>query len=341
MAGGGDRSVVVVGAHHGHHGPAPDNTGSPSWSHHRHIRSERRRLREHKRMLQGKLASAVFSHPRPLARYCLDAYATALGLSEGRRLRRLEEEEEGMMMMEEERRRRRRSTTMIRDDSDDGDGRRDCDAPPSPASSSSSLAAAAGAPATLNGGDLLRILGSRVLDSVPLSVLLELVESTCDLSISTVLAAGRVGTSLAARVASSVFDAILFLVNVASRLNPLSVFEFVMSAQRHAVGKTGDVLVSGIQSVATGVGSVSNAALNRLSRGGLAVLAGGEAMMMGGVSRSNGYGHHRVVVMRKDASAVVVGDNLMETKVSAPFCPRMMARCSGVIPSLPPPKIRE
>jgi hypothetical protein len=289
-------------------------------------------------MLQGKLASAVFSHPRPLARYCLDAYATALGLSEGRRLRRLEEEEEEeeeMMMMEEERRRR---STMIRDDSDGGDGRRDYDAPPPPASSSSSLAAA-GAPATLNGGDLLLILGSRVLDSVPLSVLLELVESTCDLSISTVLAAGRVGTSLAARVASSVFDAILFLVNVASRLNPLSVFEFVMSAQRHAVGKTGDVLVSGIQSVATGVGSVSNAALNRLSRGGLAVLAGGEAMMMGGVSRSNGYGHHRVVVMRKDASAVVVGDNLMETKVSAPFGPRMMARCAGV--SLPPPKIRE
>ena len=61
--------------------------------------------------------------------------------------------------------------------------------------------------------------------------------------------------------------------------------------------------------------------------------------MMGGVSRSNGYGHHRVVVMRKDASAVVVGDNLMETKVSAPFGPRMMARCAGV--SLPPPKIRE
>lgn len=40
------------------------------------------------------------------------------------------------------------------------------------------------------------------------------------------------------------------------------------------MGKTGDVLVSGIQSVATGVGSVSNAALNRLSKSGLA-LAGG------------------------------------------------------------------
>jgi hypothetical protein len=167
-------------------------------------------------------------------------------------------------------------------------------------------------------GDLLRLLGSRVLDCIPLSVLFDLVESACDLSISTVFAAGGVGTSIAGRVVSSLFDAILFVVDVASRLNPLSIVDFVLSAQRHAVGKTGDVLVSGIQSVATGVGSVSNAALNRLSRGGLAVLAGGEAMMMGG-SRSNGYGHHRVVVMRKDASAVAVRDNLMEKNVSLVF----------------------
>ncbi|KAL3783446.1 hypothetical protein ACHAW5_004378 [Stephanodiscus triporus] len=272
--------------------PPPPRGGGPiaeGWS---HLRYERARRREHKRMLQGKLACAVFSHPRPLAQYCLDAYATALGLSEERRLRRMEEEGGGEGG-------ERRDSTVVCDGEDNIDEASSClAAPRSP----------------MSGRDTLLILGLKVLDSVPLSVLFELVESTCDLSISTALASGRVGTSIAGVVVSSVFDATLLVVDVASRLNPLSIIEFVLSAQRHAVGKTGDALVSGIQSVATGVGSVSNAALNRLSRGGLAVLAGGEAMMMGG-SRSNGYGHHRVVVMRKDASAVVVGDNLMDKKL--------------------------
>ncbi len=270
-------------------------------------------------MLQGKLATAVFSHPRPLKSYCLDAYATAVVLSEGRRLRRMEEEE--MMRVKEMERR-----DSIREGGVDGDD----DvviafAPPESARASSSSSLAChddpydrATVRFVSAGDLLRLLGSSVLNSIPLSVLFDLVESTCDLSISTVLAAGCVGTSIASRVICSLFDATLFVVAVASRLNPISIVDFVLSAQRHAVGKTGDALVSGIQSVATGVGSVSNAALNRLSRGGLAVLAGGEAMMMGG-SRSNGYGHHRVVVMRKDASAVVVAENLMEKKVSS-FC---------------------
>lgn len=155
--------------------------------------------------------------------------------------------------------------------------------------------------------DIVHFIMNKLLQNIPLSVLLDLVESTCDLSIETILATTKIGTFTINKCVNILCDTAWVIIDVLSRINPFHVFEFVVNAQRSAMGKTGDVLVSGIQSVATGVGSVSNAALNRLSRSGLA-LAGG---VVGG-SRSgepNGFGR-----MRKDSS--VNHENVLESKVS-------------------------
>ena len=75
----------------------------------------------------------------------------------------------------------------------------------------------------------------------------------------------------------------------------------ILSAHR-SVNKTGEKLASGLQSVATGVGSASNAALERLSRQGLA-LAGA------GLSRGGGGMRHGM------QGKVLAVENPLESKV--------------------------
>ena len=169
-----------------------------------------------------------------------------------------------------------------------------------------------------HGPPLVHILLTAVIyENIPLSVLLELLESTCDLSISTLWATGHITTSTIECIFSSICNLSSHILCILSKFNPFHVLELILNAQRRAMGKTGDVLVSGIQSVATGVGSVSNAALNRLSRSGLA-LAGGVVgsrssshHVVGEGDRGGGDHHHRA-----GGGGVVVGDKILDSKVS-------------------------
>ena len=256
------------------------------------------------------MASAVFSHPRPLAQYCVDAYTTALGLSTGRRLRRLEEEEQQLIIQQQQK--------QLVEDEDDVSAYYDLTfltMYPTPGGLSL-LSSSSTKPIfmiLLHGpGHILHNVQSIILDCIPISVTIEIVESTCDLSVCTIYATSIISTTIVSHVLHTLLDTVLYTLDAVSQFNPLCIVDAVLSAQRHAVGKTGDVLVSGIQSVATGVGSVSNAALNRLSRSGLAVLAGGEAIMMGGSSRSARGSRSG----RDGWERSVTPTNLMEKKVS-------------------------
>jgi hypothetical protein len=194
-----------------------------------------------------------------------------------------------------------------------------------------------------------------VEDNIALSLALELTESACDLSIRTFFASACLSsialgpcTSLLAesirlsathvrQSTTHVANALGPIVAPIARvnLNPFRIFQCVVNAPRSAMGKTGDVLVSGIQSVATGVGSVSNAALNRLSRQGLALAGGvvGNGTSRSGTGRSSrnaSHSHHhhhhhhggmgiKVGMVggrgRKTKDRGVVEDNILESKV--------------------------
>lgn len=176
------------------------------------------------------------------------------------------------------------------------------------------------APSQQQGPPLIHILLTAVIyDNIPLSIILELLESTCDLSISTLWATGHITTSTMEHIFSSIWNIASHILNILSKFNPFHVLEFILNAQRRAMGKTGDVLVSGIQSVATGVGSVSNAALNRLSRSGLALAGGvvGSRSSSHHVGEGGGVGHHHHHNHHHRAGGVAVGDKILDSKVSS------------------------
>ena len=279
----------------------------------------RRQRRQKKQALQNKLAAAVFAHPYPLRHYCLDAYATALNLSMERQKQLVASRAYETIS---------RSSGRLKDQSDMF---RHNPASPSTLHSCESPEFRSGGfqvvyqkeneircskkkhPDRLGQEDILSVIETKLVHIVPLSVMLELTESACDLSMDALLATGHIGTCTINSCVSMLCDAALVFVDVISRVNPFHVFEFVVNAQRSAMGKTGDVLVSGIQSVATGVGSVSNAALNRLSRQGLALAGGVVGGSRSGLSRTGGMGSGGFGRARKDSGA---GDNRIESKVS-------------------------
>ncbi|KAL9185579.1 hypothetical protein ACHAXT_003356 [Thalassiosira profunda] len=232
--------------------------------------------REKNRALQRQLAAAVLSHPYPLRVYCMEAYATALNLS-----------------LEHQRRSIAASRTpkyLPHSPSRLGSPRLEADI---------RLSGEGGA------GELIHELvsGATTVCVVPLSVMLELTESYCVMSVNTVAAATHIGAFATQSCVSMLWGA---AVHVAGAVP--GAFELVVNAQRSAVGKTGEVFASGIQSVATGVGSVSNAALNRLTRQGLSLAGGVVGGSRSGLSHmGGGFGKSR-----KDAAA---GENIFESKL--------------------------
>jgi len=64
-------------------------------------------------------------------------------------------------------------------------------------------------------------------------------------------------------------------------LNPLAFAQHIVEIQRNAMGRTSEAIVTGIQSVATGVGSAGTAALNRIH------VPGGIMLMSSASSRSD------------------------------------------------------
>lgn len=131
---------------------------------------------------------------------------------------------------------------------------------------------------------LLRTLCSKLLDNVPLSILLDLTGNTLETYLDTSSAVLHITTSIVHAVLSALSDAVTIALDAIAKLNPFALVGTILAAQRDAVGRTGEVLVGGIQSVATGVGSASTAAIHHLSRGSVA----GGGIVVGGVHSSLG-----------------------------------------------------
>lgn len=287
--------------------------------------------REHslrRQALQHKLAAAVFAHPYPLRQYCLDAYATATKLSMARQKQQQQEQQQLMATLEGKEpppETSRDDVVTIMSPSTELHGPRDDNSPELGEHQQlrEQLHRQRYGHHHHHQGEkrlrkqhqsrakILRVIISKLLNNAPLSILLDIAESVCDLSLETIFATGKMGLFTIDKCIDILSNTVLNILDLLTSFNPFHIFEHVINLQRSAVGKTGDVVVSGIMSVATGVGSVSNAALNRLSRQGLA-LAGG-VVIAGAGSRSGRSGSHDYGRSRKDTGA---GGNPLDSKVS-------------------------
>lgn len=196
-----------------------------------------------RRWAQEKITSAVFLHPRSLRSFCWEAYVAAKDIKQQKELAAIyiEDEESPETQVE-------------------------------PASTSSVITnRKRKRPGMTNPLSLRSKIVHELVDwifhSVPVSVLLDVLEATGVTVIETAGACGKVTLiSLQLAIAAlgnmicAVWDTVAHCVT-----NPFQVLEAIISLQFNAMGKTSEVLVSGIQSVATGMGSASSLALYRLS----------------------------------------------------------------------------
>ena len=213
---------------------------------------ERRR-----RWAQEKIILAVFSHPQSLRSFCWDAYTAAKEIQQ----EKLAQAAAAAQLL---------SAT----------DRKDADQVPpethvEPLDGGTTMAAAV--PRTRKRPphkvvmDLRQMLIHEMIDwifrSVPISVVLDVCDAagmtvvdTTGASLKITVTTLQQTISALAHVVGTVWDTVTHCVT-----NPFQVLEAIISLQFNAMGKTSEVLASGIQSVATGVGSASNMALYRLS----------------------------------------------------------------------------
>lgn len=255
--------------------------------------TQRKQQRLQKQALQNKLAAAVFSHPHPLRDYCLDAYSTALSLSMSRQ-KKYEESCNNAIIENSS-----SSKVLFQQNTQQQQielrGR-----------------------IHMSHQDILHFIFKHLLSNIPLSVLFDFIENTCNLSIETIIASSKLGSMTISKSISILCDVSFIILDIVCKIpNPFHVFEFVVGVQKSAIGKTSDVLVTGIQSVATGVGSVSNAALNRLSRSGLALV--GDRVV-----NASDRGSRSGVYVGKDVN---VNENILESKVSIRFVRGCIVLC--------------
>lgn len=200
---------------------------------------QRRLKRRHQQWVQQKLTAAVFSHPRSIRSYCLEAHQAAKEIQRNRRERQdrhkldpetLREPPEGESMA-----RRELGRSQRRSDKQ---------------------------------AHLLHFLVDTLLHNVPLTVMIDLAETIMDTGLDTSYAVFCLSVSSVNAVVSGLLHAIQRAWDVITSFNPFAILDAIISMQFNAMGKTSEALASGIQSVATGVGSASTMALQRLSRGG-------------------------------------------------------------------------
>lgn len=210
-------------------------------------RVQRRLKRRHKQWVQQKLTAAIFSHPRSIRSFCLEAHQAAKKIQHDRRERQYRHDLAVKETVDPETLREppectmsegyRREIRRVRRQKDKRE-------------------------------QLLHLLVNTLLHNVPLSVMFDLTEACVDLGLDTSFAVFRLSVSSVNAVVSGLVHAIQTVWDMITSFNPFAILDAIISMQFTAMGKTSEALASGIQSVATGVGSASNLALQRLSRGG-------------------------------------------------------------------------
>jgi hypothetical protein len=176
---------------------------------------------------QEKLAAAVFEHPQSLKSYCLDAYRAAKEVNHSQSISCKQDEspETEVEPRRNRKRRRQRYDRIV----------------------------------------IIHFLVDQVMNNVPLSVFLDILEGFRETSLDTSFAAVRVTNVTIHRIVNALVNLVGSLWDHLVHFNPFELLHVIVSRPFNAMGKTTEVVVSGIQSVATGVGSASSLALHRLS----------------------------------------------------------------------------
>lgn len=160
--------------------------------------------------------------------------------------------------------------------------------------------------------DLLKFFCDVLFRNVPLSVALDLVGAVHETALDTSFAAMTITFRSINGIISAIIRLIRTIWDRITHFDPLSVLDAFM-------GRTSEALASGIQSVTTGVGSASTAALHRLSRGGD---AHGNSFRGGASSAS------LVNDLRNDIHNQKVGSSFLNARkyVSLHFCNSAVAQ---------------
>ena len=112
-----------------------------------------------------------------------------------------------------------------------------------------------------------------VLHNLPVSVLIDVLEAVGEVSLDTTFASFRLTTKAMNAIVRGLVHVVTTVWECIINFNPFQLLETVVSFQFNAMEKTSEALATGIQSVATGMGSAmgsaSNMALHRLNNANL------------------------------------------------------------------------
>ena len=189
---------------------------------------------KHLKDIQEKLKVAVFSHPRSMRSYCLTSYHTAA------KLRRRREYEHSLYESKRRRTLNGEAQSIIPVEVE-GD---ELEVPMSFEDVATSLPIR-----------ILQLIASPVLENVPLSILFDVAQQAFGVALDVTVSSfhlSKMSLDAYIYVLGSVIQEIwLFL---KTKLNPLNLVEAILKLEKNAKGAS-EVIVTGIQSVATGVGS--------------------------------------------------------------------------------------
>mmetsp|Transcript_25626 Transcript_25626/g.55475 ORF Transcript_25626/g.55475 Transcript_25626/m.55475 type:complete len:1193 (+) Transcript_25626:51-3629(+) len=208
--------------------------------------------RQQRKILQQKLTAAVMSHPHSIRSYCLEAQKAAEEMKQQRL--KLREERMGF----------------------------------EPEDAEDALVAKKRQLEQRQRVRILRAVLNGILSNVPLSVMLDLAEAAFETSLDTTVAAFKVTAVTVDGTVSVLASAVSWSFDAVSTLNPFVVVGTIFALQRDAAYHATDALVTGIQSVATGVGSAGTLTMHTISA--LSKSGGGHSSAGGGGQRSGGGG---------------------------------------------------
>ena len=189
-------------------------------------------LRRRTTWAQEKLAAAVFSHPESVRSYCVDAYLAAKEVKLNQSLAFADEQESPETLIEPSNDMKMPHSRKSRPD------------------------------------DRVIFVGAiieHILNNVPLSVALDVLGGFREVSLDTSFAAVRITCMTIQGIVDALARFVGKVWHGITHFSPLALLRAILSRPFNAMGKTTEVVVSGIQSVATGVGSAGSLAFHRLS----------------------------------------------------------------------------
>lgn len=105
---------------------------------------------------------------------------------------------------------------------------------------------------------ILHLFKSSIFENVPLSIIFDISYQTFETSLCVSHSSVTIAMTSVCMILHTLSHAVNNIVNgISHNLNPWNLIQTIFHLQRKAVGKTGEVIVTGIQSVATGVFSKS------------------------------------------------------------------------------------